>query len=325
VAPSSRALQPALLSIVVTPKTLDDARRLAQGLEQLLGEDPTIGALTDQHTGEVVIGGVGEQHLEIVLDRLKREFDVEANVGRPRVLYWEVLTRPADGEMKYTSGAEGRGQYAHVKLRLIPARPGTGCVFVNGISGGAIPAAFIESVDEGIRDVLARGVLAGYPIDGLQVHLLDGSYHDVDSTKEAFRMAGSLAAADAARKAAPVLYEPVMLMEITVPEEFAEGVVANVRARRGRLQSREERDGDGAVLASVPLAELFGYTTYLRDLTKGRGTVAMRFERYAPGRLAGEDDGSRDSLVGAPLIPHPKPRASGIALPEPDDERDDDL
>jgi elongation factor G len=320
-----RTHQPALVSIVVTPKTFDDERRLVRGLERLSGADPSISVRTDQKTGEVVIGGMGEPHLEIILDRLKREFEVEAGVGRPRVAYKEVLTRPADGEVKFANRAAGRAQYAHVKLRFIPARPGTGYVIVNGISGGAIPDAFIESVDEGIRDALAEGVLTGHPIDGVRVHLLDGSYHDVDSTTEAFRTAGFLAAIDAARKAAPVLVEPVMLMEVTVPEEHGEDVVADVRGRRGRLQSREDHAGTSVILASTPLAELFGYTTYLRDRTKGRGTVAMRFARYAPCRLADEDDGSRDSLVGAPLIPHPKPRASGMALPEPDDEREDDL
>jgi elongation factor G len=268
---------------------------------------------------------MGEQHLEIVVDRLKREFDVDARVGCPQVAYKEVLTRPADGEMKLMYRPGGRAQYAHVKLRLIPAAPGTGYVFVNGISGGAIPADFIESVDEGIRDALAHGLLAGHPIDGVRVHLLDGSYHDVDSTKEAFRTAGYLAATDAARKAAPVLYEPVMLMEVSVPEVHVEEVVANVRRRRGRFQSVEDRDGTSVILASVPLAELLGYATDLRERTMGRGSVSMRFERFQPRHLSGEEDGTRDSLVGAPLTPHSRPRVSGIALPEPDAEWDDDL
>jgi len=227
--------------------------------------------------------------------------------------------------MKYARQTGGRAQYAHVKLRLIPTPPGTGYAFVNGVTGGAIPVEFIESVDEGIRDALAHGVLAGYPIDGARVHLLDGSYHDVDSTKEAFRIAGSFAAMDAAQKAAPILCEPVMLMEVTVPEEYVEDVLGNVIGSRGRIQSREDRDGTCVILASVPLAELFGYTTVLRERTMGRGTVSMRFERYQPCRIAGDDDSSRDSLVGAPLQPKPTPRVSGVAVPEPDDHRDDDL
>jgi elongation factor G len=314
-----------VLSISVRPKTPDDARRLAQGLDQLKAEDGNITVRPDPLTGEVVIGGMGEQHLEIVIDRLKREFDVEAGVGRPQVAYKEVLTRSADGEMKFVNRAAGRAQYAHVKLRLIRERPGTGYAFVDGISGGAIPAEFIESVDEGIRDALAQGVLAGHPIDGVRVHLLDGSYHDVDSTKEAFRTAGFLAAVEAARKAAPVLFEPVMLVEVSVPEEHVEEVVADLRSRRGRFQSMEDRDGTSVVLASVPLAELLGYATDLRERTMGRGSVSMRFERYQPRHLSGEDDGGRDSLVGAPLTPHTKPRVSGIGLPEPDADWDDDL
>jgi elongation factor G len=321
----SRTKGPPVLTISVRPRTPDDARRLAQGLERLKAEDGDITVQPDPLTGEVVIGAMGEQHLEIIIDRLKREFGVDAGVGRPQVAYKEVLTRPADGEMKFVNRAAGRAQYAHVKFRMIPAQPGTGYAFVDGISGGAMPAELIGSVDEGIRDALAQGVLAGHPIDGVRVHLLDGSYHDVDSTREAFRTAGFLAAVEAARRAAPVLFEPVMLMEVTVPEEFGGDVVADVRGRRGRLQSREVRDGTCVVLASTPLAELFGYTTYLRNLTIGRGTVLMRFERYRPCHLAGEGDGSRDSLVGAPLVPHSQPRVSGIALPEPDDERDDDL
>lgn len=317
--------RPVLLSILVRPNTVDDARRLAQGLEQLKAEDGHIAVQADQRTGEVVIGGTTELHLEMIIDRLKREFGVEARVGCPHVAYKEVLTRPADGEKKFMNRAAGRAQYAHVKLRLIPARPGSGYVFVNGISGGAIPAEFIESVDEGIRVALAHGLLAGHPIDGVRVHLLDGSYHSGDSTKEAFRIAGSLAAMDAARKASPILYEPVMLMEVSVPEAHVEEVVANLRSRRGRLQSMEDRDGTSVALASVPLAELLGYATDLRERTMGRGSVSMRFERYQPRHLSGEDDGSRDSLVGAPLTPHTRPRVSGIGLPEPEADWDDDL
>ena len=315
----------AVLFIPVRPRTSDDAQRLAQGLERLTAEDPTIIVQADQQTGEVSVGGRGELHLEIIIERLRREFNVEASVGRPEVAYMEVLTRPADGEMKYVRQAAGPAQYAHVKVRFIPTPPGTGYVFVNGITGGAIPAEFIESVDEGIRDALAHGVLAGHPIDGVRVHLLDGSYHDVDSTKAAFRIAGSLAATDAAQKAAPVLFEPVMLMEVTVPEEHVEDLLRDVIGRRGRIQSRENRDGTCVILASAPLAELFGYTIALRERTMGRGSVSMRFERYQPCRAAGDDDGSHDSLVGAPLKPTQHPRVSGVALPEPDDDPDDDL
>ncbi len=213
----------AVLFISIQPRTIDDAERLTQGLERLIAEDPTIVVQAHQQTGEVSVGGRGELHLEIIIERLKREFSVEANVGTPQVAYIEVPTQAADGETKYLRQVAGRAQYAHVKLRFIPARPGTGYVLVNGITGGAIPAEFVPSVDEGIRTVLAHGMLGGHPIDGVRVHLLDGSYHDTVSTKEAFRIAGSMAAMDAARKAAAVLYEPVMLMEVNVPEEQTRG------------------------------------------------------------------------------------------------------
>jgi elongation factor G len=270
------------------------------------------------------VGATGEIHLEIIVERLAREFSVSAGVGPPQVAYIEVLTKAADGEMKYLQEAAGHPQYAHAIVRVIPARPGTGYVFVNGISGGAIPTEFIPSVDEGIRDALANGVLAGHPIDGVRVHLLDGSYHDGASTKQAFRIAGSLAAMDAARKAAPVLYEPLMLMQVSVPEEHVEDVLAGLAERRGRIQSREDRDGGCVILASAPLAQLLGYATDLRGRTIGRGNVTMRFERFQPCRMTGDDDNSPDSLVGAPLMPQPSPRASSVAVPEPDDEQDDD-
>jgi elongation factor G len=315
----------AVLFIGIQPRTIDDAERLTQGLERLTAEDPTIVVQVHQQTGEVSVGGRGELHLEIIIERLKREFSVEANVGTPQVAYMEVPTQAADGETKYLRQVAGRAQYAHVKLRFIPARPGTGYVFVNGITGGAIPAEFIPSVDDGIRAALTHGMLAGHPIDGVRVHLLDGSYRDTVSTKEAFRIAGSMAAMDAARKAAAVLYEPVMLMEVNVPEEQIDGVAANLAVRRGQVLSRDDRDGTCVILARVPLAELFGYATALRERTTGRGSVSMRFERYQPRHVAGEDDYSRDSLVGAPLEPKLSPRAPGVALPEPDDEQDDDL
>ena len=313
-----------LLSIPIKPKTPADEQRLAHALERLTAEDPTIRVQIDRQSREVVLGGTGELHLEIIIDRLNREFKVEASVGRPQIAYREALTRPADGEMKYTNHAGGRGHYAHVKLRLSPALPGTDYVFVNGITGGSIPSPFIESVDAGIREGLSRGVLAGHPIAGVRAELTDGSYHDVDSTNEAFRVAGSLAALDAAQKAAPVLLEPVMLLELTVPEEHVGEVIGNISGRRGLIDSCQNCDGTSVILARALLAELFGYATDLRARTFGRGAFKTRFYRYhscpAPG---GEDDG-RDSLVGAPLKPRPNPRVSGVALPEPDDDTDDD-
>ncbi len=319
----SASYETGLLSIPITPKTPEDERRLAQALEQLTAEDPTIRIQIDRQSREVVLGGTGELHLEIIVDRLKREFNVEASVGRPQVAYREALTQPAEGEMKYAIHLGGRGQYAHVKLRLFPRQPGTAFVFENAISGGSIPQEFIASVDEGIREALARGIVAGYPTDGVRVELYDGSYHDVDSTKEAFKIAGFLAARDAVQKAAPVLLEPVMLLEVTVPEEHVEDVVGNIIGRRGLIDSRQDCDGTCVLRARVPLAELFGYATDLRARTIGRGAFKTRFYRYQR-RVAGED-GGRESMVGVPLKPKPSLRVSGVALPEPDDHPDDDL
>ncbi len=232
----------ALLSLAVKPNTTADQERLGRGLDALMAEDPTISVSPDQATGEVVIGGMGELHLEIVIDRLKREFSVEASVGRPQVAYKETLTRPADGEAKYTGQVAGRGQYAHAKIHLYPGEPGSGYVFENAIVSGAIPAQFVKPIDEGIEQALTCGVLAGYPVVDVRVVLYDGSYHDVDSSEMAFTIAGSLAFHDAARKAKPVLLEPVMHVEVVVPKEDASDVMGNLSSRRGQIQSREDRD-----------------------------------------------------------------------------------
>ncbi len=320
----SASYETGLLSIPIKPKTPDDEQRLAKALEQLTAEDPTIRVQIDQHSREVVLGGTGELHLEIIVDRLKREFNVDASVGSPQVAYREALTRPAEGEMKYALHVGGHGHYAHVKLRLLGAPRGKDYVFVNCIAGGSIPSEFIESVEAGVREALSRGVVAGYPTDGVQVELYDGSYHDVDSTREAFRIAGFLAARDAVQKAAPVLLEPVMLLEVDVPEEWVEDVIANIVGRRGAIDSRRDRDGTCVLLARAPLAELFGYATDLRERTAGRGAFKTRFYRYQPRRVAGGEDEGRESMVGAPLRPKPNLRVSGVALPEPDDGPDDD-
>jgi elongation factor G len=266
---------------------------------------------------------MGELHLEIIVDRLKREFNVEVSVGCPQVAYREALTRPAEGETKYFRHTGGHGQYAHVKLRLLGAPRGQDYVFLNCIAGNSIPPKFIESVEAGVRDSLSKGLVAGYPIDGVQVELVDGSYHDVDSTNAAFKIAGFLAARDAAQKAAPVLLEPVMLLEVTVPEEHVEEVTGNIIGRRGLIDSRENRDGTCVLHARVPLAELFGYATDLRTRTFGRGAFKTRFYRYQPRRVSG-GEGGRESMVGAPLRPKPNLRVSGVALPEPHDDAQDD-
>jgi elongation factor G len=318
--------RPVLLSLAVWPKTEVDAQRLAQALEHLAAEDPSFSFKTDHQTGQVVIGGMSELHLEIVIDRLKREFNIEASVGRPRVACKETLTQPAEGEMKYArqvsghGGHGGNGEYGHVRLRLHPAVPGTGCIFENRISGGAIPNEYIESVHEGVKETLASGGVAGYPIDDVRVELYDGSYHDVDSTPAAFKIAGSLATWIAVRKGRPVVLEPVMRVEVAVPTEDAGGVMQNISGRRGMIQSREDDGLTTTLRASVPLAGLFGYATDLRARTSGRGTYTIHFERYQPFRQDDSTDDDRDSLVTAPLRPLPTLRASGIALTEPDED-----
>jgi elongation factor G len=245
---------------------------------------------TDQQTGEVVIAGMGELHLEIIVDRLKREFNVEASVGRPQVAYKETLTRPADGEMRYAKQTGGRGQFAEVKIRVYPGDPGTGYVFENEISGGSIPREYIKPVDEGIKEALTRGVLAGYPIDDVRVELYDGKHHEVDSSEMAFKIAGSMAFQDAAKKAKPVLLEPMMRVEVVVPKEHMGDVMGNLSSRRGQIQSQEDRGGTQIINARVPLSEMFGYATDLRSRTQGRATYSMHFDRYeqAPNNVSEE-------------------------------------
>jgi elongation factor G len=271
-----------VISLAIEPKTKADQEKLGQGLGKLMAEDPTFRVKTDQATGEVVIAGMGELHLEIIVDRLKREFNVEATVGRPQVAYKETLTRAADGEMKYAKQTGGRGQYGHAKIHLYPGEPGSGYVFENKITGGSIPKEYIKPVDEGIKEALTRGVLAGYPVDDVRVELYDGSYHDVDSSEMAFKIAGSMAFQDAAKKAKPVLLEPMMRVEVVVPKEHLGGVMGDLSSRRGQIQSQEDRGGSQIINARVPLSEMFGYATDLRSSTQGRATYSMHFDRYEP-------------------------------------------
>jgi elongation factor G len=269
-----------VISLAIEPKTKADQEKLGQGMQKLMQEDPTFRVNTDEQTGQVVIHGMGELHLDIIVDRLKREFSVEASVGKPQVAYKETLTRPADGEMKYAKQTGGRGQYGHVKIRLYPGEPGSGYVFENEIVGGAIPREYIKPVEDGIREALTRGVLAGYPVDDVKVELYDGSFHEVDSSEMAFKIAGSMAFQDAAKKAKPVLLEPVMRVEVVVPKEYIGDVMGDLASRRGRIQSQEERGGTQIVNARVPLSEMFGYATDLRSRTQGRATYSMHFDRY---------------------------------------------
>ena len=271
-----------VISLAIEPSTKADQEKLGQGLAKLTAEDPTFRVRTDDDVGQVVISGMGELHLEILVDRLKREFGVEASVGRPQVAYKETLTRPADGEGRHVRQTGGRGQYGHVKIRVVPGQPGAGFEFVNEIVGGVVPREYVRPVEAGIRDAMTTGVLAGYPLEDVRVSLYDGSYHDVDSSEGAFQIAGVLAFRDAAQKAGAVLLEPVMRIEVVVPEEYMGDVISDLNSRRGKVRSMEARGGSQIVNARVPLAEMFGYATELRSRTQGRATYSMHFDRYEP-------------------------------------------
>ena len=313
-------VQQPVVSLAIEPKTNADQEKLGVGLQNLMAEDPTLRVNANEQTGLVIIAGMGELHLEIIVDRLKREFNVEATVGMLQVAYKETLTRPADGDGRYVQQTAGRGQYGHVKIHLYPGEPGTGYVFENETVSGAIPEEFIEPIDAGIKEALARGVLAGYPIDDVRIELYDGSYHDVDSSEMAFRIAGSMACQDAAKKAKPVLLEPMMRVEVVVPRQYMGDVMGDLSSRRGQIQSREERGGTQIIQARVPLSEMFGYATDLRSRTQGRASYSMNFDGYQQ-RPAGPDDDDRKSPVGAPRKPAPRVNDSALALPEPDDDR----
>jgi elongation factor G len=269
-----------VISLAIEPKTKSDQEKLGVGLQKLMAEDPTFRVQTDQQTGQVIIAGMGELHLDIIVDRLRREFNVEATVGKPQVAYKETLTRPADGDGRYVKQTGGRGQYGHAKIHLFPGEPGSGYVFENEIVGGSIPKEFIKPIDEGIKEALTRGILAGFPIDDVRIELYDGSYHDVDSSEMAFKIAGSMAFQDAAKRARPVLLEPMMRVEVVVPKEHMGDVMGNLSSRRGQIQSQEDRGGTQIIQARVPLSEMFGYATDLRSRTQGRATYSMHFDRY---------------------------------------------
>jgi elongation factor G len=271
-----------VISLAIEPKTKSDQEKLGLGLAKLMAEDPTFRVKTDAETGQVVIAGMGELHLEIIVDRLKREFSVEASVGAPQVAYKETVTRAAEGEGRYVKQTGGRGQYGHAKIRIAPRKPGEGYLFENNIVGGSIPKEYIKPIDQGIREAMTTGVLAGYPIDDILIDLYDGSFHDVDSSEMAFKIAGSMAFKDAAKKAHPVLLEPVMRVEVTVPEEYMGDVIGDITSRRGHLQAVEARGGTQIINSRVPLATMFGYATDLRSRTQGRGAYSMHFDRYEP-------------------------------------------
>jgi elongation factor G len=279
-----------VISLAIEPKTKADQEKLGLGLGKLMAEDPTFRVQTDQDTGQVVIAGMGELHLEIIVDRLKREFNVEASVGKPQVAYKETITRASEGEGRYIKQTGGRGQYGHARIRLMPRKPGEGYLFENEIVGGAIPKEYIKPIDQGIREAMTTGVLAGYPMDDVKIELYDGSYHDVDSSEMAFKIAGSMAFKDAAGRAHPVLLEPVMRVEVVVPEEYMGDVIGDLTSRRGHIQSMEARGGSQVINSRVPLSEMFGYATDLRSRTQGRGSYSMHFDRYEPAPASVSDE-----------------------------------
>jgi elongation factor G len=313
---------PVLLWITIGPKSEADQEKLAQGLTALTSEDPLLRVRTDPKTPEVILGAVSELQLETIVDRLRREYGVEADVGRPVVVYKERLTKASDGEMKYAGHAGGRGHYGHVKIHLVPGEPGTGYIFKNDIVRGTIPEEFIKSIDEGIGHALGCGVLHGFPVDDVRIELYDGSYHDVDSSDVAFRIAAALAFEDAARKAQPVLVEPVMRVRVAVLEEHLDDVADNLVARRGQIVDQEGRAGMQVLTALVPLVDMFGYASDLRQRTLGRGTFEMEFAHYRPCGPS-EEDGDRDAHVRAPRTRPPTLKDSRIALPEPKDDAPD--
>jgi elongation factor G len=270
-----------VIEVAIEPKTKAGQEKMAIALQRLSEEDPTFKTYTNQETGQTIIAGMGELHLEIIVDRMMREYKVEAKVGKPQVSYRETITKPVTATGLYKRQTGGHGQYGHVVIELEPLEPGAGYEFVDKIVGGAIPKEFIPSVDEGIREAAKNGVLAGFEVMDFRATLADGSYHEVDSSELAFKIAGSMAFKDAMRKASPVLLEPIMAIEVNVPDEYLGDVMGNLNARRGRIEGTELRSGTQVVRATAPLAEMFGYATDLRSRTQGRGTFTMQFSHYS--------------------------------------------
>ena len=269
-----------VISIKIEPKTKADQEKMSLALRKLTEEDPTFRTNTDLETGETIISGMGELHLEIITDRMRREFKVEGNVGKPQVAYKETIKQEAEAEGKYIRQSGGRGQYGHVLLRVTPKERGSGFEFVDEIKGGVIPREFIPATEKGIKEAMGKGVLAGYPLVDIEVALYDGSFHEVDSSEVAFKIAGSMALQEAVRKAKLILLEPVMKMEVVVPADFFGDAIGDLASRRGKIEETNDRINMKVVSAQVPLAEMFGYATALRSLTEGRGTFTMEFDHY---------------------------------------------
>jgi len=269
-----------VIDVAVEPKTKADQEKMGVALQRLAEEDPTFRVRSDEETGQTIIAGMGELHLEIIVDRMKREFKVEANVGKPQVAYRETVRKNVQAEGKFIRQTGGRGQYGHVWIKLGPRKPGEGYLFVDEVKGGTVPREYIPAVDKGIREALDTGVLAGFPVVDVEVTLFDGSYHDVDSNEMAFKIAGSMAFKEACRIASPCLLEPIMAVEATTPEDFMGDVIGHLNSKRGKVEGMEKRGNAQAIKAMVPLAEMFGYATDLRSMTQGRATYSMQFSHY---------------------------------------------
>ncbi|NBU26161.1 MAG: elongation factor G, partial [Gammaproteobacteria bacterium] len=270
-----------VISVAVEPKTKVDQEKMGLALQRLAKEDPSFRVHTDQESGQTIISGMGELHLEIIVDRMKREFKVEANVGKPQVAYRETLRGTVESEGKFVRQSGGRGQYGHIWLKLEPNEPGKGYEFVNAIVGGAVPREFIPAVDKGVKEAVDTGVVAGYPVVDVKVTAFDGSYHDVDSNEMAFKIAGSMGFKEGFRKAKPVILEPIMKVEVVTPEDYSGDVIGDLNRRRGQITGMDDSPAGKAILAEVPLSEMFGYATTVRSMSQGRATFTMEFEKYA--------------------------------------------
>lgn len=279
-----------VLSVAVEPKTKSDQDKLSVALNKLAQEDPSFRVRVDEETGQTIISGMGELHLEIIVDRMMREFKVEANVGNPQVAYREAITKSVSGEGKYIKQSGGRGQYGHVCIEMHPQEPGTGFVFENKIVGGTIPREYIPAIEKGLAEATETGCLAGYPVEDIKCVLFDGSYHDVDSNEMAFKIAASMAFKELAKKAGPVILEPIMKVEVVCPDEYTGDVMGDLSSRRGKVEGMDMRGGAQVVKCMVPLKEMFGYTTQLRSITQGRATSTMQFDHYeqVPNNIAEE-------------------------------------
>jgi elongation factor G len=277
-----------VIAQAVEPKTKADQEKMGIALSRLAQEDPSFRVRTDEESGQTIISGMGELHLDIIIDRMKREFGVEANVGAPQVAYRETIRQPIEHQHKYAKQSGGRGQYGHVYLKLEPQEPGTGFEFVDAIKGGVVPREYIPAVEKGVVEAMERGIQAGFPVVDVKVTLYDGSYHEVDSSENAFKMAGSMCFREAAMKASPVVLEPIMAVEVVTPEDYMGSVNGDLNSRRGMILGMEDIPAGKAIRAEVPLAEMFGYATSLRSATQGRANYTMEFKKYnaAPNSVA---------------------------------------